>query len=483
MKNKYIFKTLTILLLCSFLIAGCMSENQNSNKSSINASEKSIVATSLSSIDTDDGDDDFENQGSIFLGEDITFEGDGISIDKTTISITKGGDYTITGTLNDGMICVNTKEKVKLRLNSVNITNSKGPAIYFEDSKKAFITLSQGSTNYLTDGNNYSIDAKGALCSNDTLEIKGSGTLYVTGNYKHGIASDDDIIIEEGNIIIKAVTDGLHANDNITIDGGNIEITCDSDGFESEGSLIINSGTITVDAGDDGVHAETELQINGGEINVKKSNEGIESKDILTINNGNMRINSDDDAINSGTDLVINDGYIYAECNGDGFDSNGSMTINGGTILVFSGNNANGPLDIGERNATCTINGGIIIATGGNMTIPIETNSKQYSVWINEQIAKDAIVNISSENGENIDTFKILKGCSSIFYSSNKLKSNVIYNVNTGGTIDSDEKDGLYTSGNYENGSLLGSFTTSSINSSVGQSMGPGSGGRNKFKR
>jgi hypothetical protein len=44
------------------------------------------------------------------------------------------------------------------------------------NAKKAFITLTEGTSNTLIDGGSYSdTDAKGTIFSNDDLEIKGAG--------------------------------------------------------------------------------------------------------------------------------------------------------------------------------------------------------------------------------------------------------------------------------------------------------------------
>lgn len=71
--------------------------------------------------------------------------------------------------------------------------------------------LAANSINPLAGGATYSNpDQKGTLFSNDTLEISGSGAVTVTGNYKHGMVSDDDLIITSGHIAIaSSVTDGF----------------------------------------------------------------------------------------------------------------------------------------------------------------------------------------------------------------------------------------------------------------------------------
>ncbi len=207
------------------------------------------------------------NTGTIKLGNTITYTGEGIQVDGSVVEITSGGDHDVSGTLTNGMIYINTKERVKLRLSGVNITNSNGPAIYFDDVDKAFITISKDTVNYLSDGSTYiSEDAKGTLFSNDNLEIKGKGTLNIISNYGHGIASDDNISIENGNISIKAVKDGLHSKDELKISGGNIYIEAESDAIDAGEEIDISEGTIIAIAQKAAFVSETELIITGGTI-------------------------------------------------------------------------------------------------------------------------------------------------------------------------------------------------------------------------
>lgn len=475
MKTKIISILLCIVIIM-LALAGCSTSEKDTESSSVSETESTAQTDSES-----DADDDAwkSNTGTITLGSTITYEGEGISVSGTTVKITKGGDYTVTGTLSDGMIYVDSTEKVKLRLSDANITNKSGPAIYFCNSKRSLITLVKGTKNTLADGSSYSEDAKAALFTNDTLEIKGEGSLSVTGNYKHAIASDDDVIIEEGNITVKsAIKDGIHANDNITVSGGTLNITATSDGFDSEGDILISGGEVTVSAGDDGMHAATQLKVTAGTINITKSYEGLEGKETIVIDGGNIRINASDDALNSGQNMTLNGGYIYADCNGDGYDSNGNMTINGGTHIIYSGNNGNGPLDIGDRNSTFTINGGTVVAAGGNMGINVSSDSKQYSIWLNQTVSSDSLINISDSSGNDIVTFMPVKTEVLTFYSSDKLKSAETYTINTGGSHSGKASDSVYSGGSYSNGTQLGTLTMSSKTSTYGNSQSMGRGGQ-----
>ncbi len=191
-------------------------------------------------------DDSWKNNtGSIDLTS-MTVDGDGLSVEDKVILVTKGGDYTVKGECSDAMIRVNANDSVKLRLEGVSLTNTDGPAIFFEQSEKSYITVSKGTENYLADGGEYAVDAKGTIFSNDDLEIKGGGTLTVTSTGKHAIASDDKISIENGILILNAGVDGIHANDGIKIIDGSVTVTATGDGIQSEGYIDISGGELNI---------------------------------------------------------------------------------------------------------------------------------------------------------------------------------------------------------------------------------------------
>ena len=187
-----------------------------------------------------------ENTGAVNV-TDMTFTGKGVSVEGNVIKITEGGDFSVTGENDNVMIHVDTKYKVKLRLEGVKMSNPSNPVIFFENSNKSFITISKGYENYITDGEEYTLDAKAAIFSNDDIEIKGEGTLCVTSKAHHALAGDDDIKIEEGTLVLSSdKKDGIHANNTIKIQGGDIKITAYGDGIEAEEDVIIEGGAIDI---------------------------------------------------------------------------------------------------------------------------------------------------------------------------------------------------------------------------------------------
>ena len=439
------------------------------------------------------------NKGTITLGSSISYTGTGISVSGSTVKITAGGDHTVTGTLSNGMILVDTTERVKLRLSNASITNSTGPAIYAKNADKLFITLDKGTTNTLADGQSYSDQTlKAALFSNDDLEIKGSGTLNITGNFKHAICSDDDINIENGIINVKsAKKDGIHANGSIDITGGTLDITATVDAIQNEDQegITIDDGKLTLSAGDQAIRSKTGkkvaggITINGGTINITKSREGI-SAELITINGGTTSIIASDDCTNAtmgsrtdrddGSLLLISGGSVYASsANGDALDSNGSITIAGGTVVVSGPQGMpNVPID---SNGTFTVTGGTVLATGPSMMMAQYPTgaSAQYSlaVGLSSTQAANSAVCIKDSTGKVLLITKPVRNYVNIVFSSPELKNGSTYTVSYGGTVSGGTNvNGVITGGTYSGGSSTNVTINKSPTTTVNWSGGWGGG-------
>lgn len=197
-------------------------------------------------------------------------------------------------------------------------------------------SLSYGWTNYTTNIQEGPGGFGGMGGMNDGNSEKGS---YST----KGIKASNEIIINQGTIVIKAYDDAMHAKNDEALENGN----------EPLGNLTINGGTITLYSNDDGLHADGSLNINGGQISVTNSYEGAEGLSI-NINGGSLSIIARDDGMNStatsGTGISINDGYVYIYCNGDGIDANtkssySGIVFTGGNTVVISTSGGNSALD------------------------------------------------------------------------------------------------------------------------------------------
>ena len=339
----------------------------------------------------DDEDESWKNNTGTVDLDNVEVTGDGISVSDNIITISKGGDFEVTGTLDDGQIVIDTEEKVKLRLSGMSLTNKNGSAVYVKNADKAYITLTEMSDNTLTDGENYTSgdeNEKGCITSRDNLEIKGSGSLTLNGNYNHGIFSSNSIEIGNGNITVKAKNDGIHANDTLAISGGTVNVTAEGDGLQAEEILDISDGEVNVtttgevkastsndfggrgemkdslqmtdeeiqsmreqmnnnqftqteesDDSDDtsskGIKADVMLDISGGEVTVNSTDHAIHCTSDINITGGTLNLSSESKkGISCHGDVTIDDGDITITKSTEGIESKKILTINGGNIDI-----------------------------------------------------------------------------------------------------------------------------------------------------
>lgn len=298
-------------------------------------------------------------------------------------NITSGGTYTLSGNITDTMVTVDAgNADVTIILNGATIKNSKGPAIYVRSADKVTITLASGTTNTVSDGSSYSItDSEStldaAIFSKADLIINGSGTLNLTGNYKHGIVSKDDLIISSGTLKITANNVGLNGKDCVKINSGNITVNAGSDGIRSDntedtsrGYVYLYGGTVNITAGNDGIQAETVINIENVNLTITA---GGGSSGSLTSSSESYK------GLKSGSDIYITGGTFNINSKDDCIHSNGTITIAGGTYTLSSGDDgihADTDLAISGSATKLTINKsyeGIeatnVVITGGTLSI------------------------------------------------------------------------------------------------------------------
>lgn len=277
-----------------------------------------------------------------------------------TYFISSGGTYTLTGEINDIMVTVDADNAdVNLILDGATINNSNGPAIYIRSADNVTLTLAEGSTNTLSDGYTYSITDSdstldAAIFSKADLTINGTGTLNLTGNYKHGIVSKDDLIISSGTLNITAEKVGLNGKDCVKINSGNMTISAGSDGIRSDndedssrGYVYLYGGSIQIDAGNDGVQAETVINMENVDLHItagggssaslsssEESYKGMKAGSDIYITGGYFEIDSLDDCIHSNGTITIADGVYVLSSGDDGVHADTDLSVSGsGTVL------------------------------------------------------------------------------------------------------------------------------------------------------
>ncbi|MBQ7472171.1 MAG: carbohydrate-binding domain-containing protein [Prevotella sp.] len=430
--------------------------NMLGNLSSLSISVDSTSLAETESIPADD-EDYLENNSfpeTIYIyynGTSASYEGDvaGVSIningaDVTVTSTTKGVNYVLSGAASDGMFKMATGDndkKFQLTLNGLYLRNADGPAINIQAGKRCYVTLADGTFNYLTDGSSYassSEDQKATLFSEGKLLFNGKGSLRVIANAKNGIASDDYLLFRPGvNVYVKSTANhAIKSNDGIFIRGGVINAETSATAakgfktdarFEMEGGRVtaITSGGGEYDSDDQdvsaaaGVKADSTITINGGSLYCRSTGKG--GKGIST---------DQEFIVNDGTVMVITTGQTYTyssrlDSKAKGIKSDGNMTVNGGHVIAKS-TGGSGSEAI-ESKGTLTINDGIVESYAYDDAI----NSASH-LYI-----KGGIVNAYSTGNDGIDANGNLyfQGGTTLAYGSRAPECGIDANEEGGYTV------------------------------------------------
>jgi hypothetical protein len=319
-------------------------------------------------------------------GDTIATEASGAVIEGSTVTLTAAGTYTISGTLTDGQIIVNTEDTalVRLILTGVDIHSSTSAPIYVMNAEEVMIVLADNTDNRVSDGTSYLFDTvnedepNAAIFSGSDLTIYGNGTLTVAGNYNDGIASKDGLVITSASITVNAVDDGIRGKDYLIIRDGQITVNAQGDGLKSDnaedatkGYIAIETGAVNIVAGGDAIDAQTSVVIAGGEFSLVSgggsnnwidevtSAKGIKGTVSVTVNGGTFTIDSADDAIHSNDSIVINDGTLNIASGDDGMHADLALVVNDGDINITRAYE-------GIESKSITINNGTLYITSSD---------------------------------------------------------------------------------------------------------------------
>ncbi len=389
------------------------------------------------------------------------------TLDIKVININTTGNIEFTGDIKGAMIGVDTNNKtgdINIVLNNVNLdtVSKKAPAIYVYNKDKNYtnckvtIETVSGTKNYITGGKlkkvsligSDELDKYSSYYSNDSL------TNYNKYSSYYGIYTSDEI----ENILFATVQ-----ADNEDLQDGDPYYFYKASGAISSDIDLYFEGT--------------------GYLKVTAKNEGIETKGNLTFSGGtgDYEIVAQDDSLNTTTannsnatvrnDLTIDVNsllaYVDLEADeGDAIDSNGKLIIDGGTIYAFANPNS-GDAGLDSVNGTY-INGGTIIATG-NMVDPISSDSKQDFIFASfSGIDADTLIVIKDQDDKVITAFKTSRSIKNLLYSSEDLDYDS-YKIYTGGSIEGEEVNGLYTKiDSYTSGEEI-TFSNANMNNFTSQ--------------
>ena len=346
------------------------------------------IAELSADIDTDvskrDASGEYDASKAVYLepGDDLT--------------ITEAGTYILSGTYTDQMVVVDagSEDKIQIVLDSAEIANADGPAIYIRSADKVFITAADGTENLLSDGTDYTLtdgetELDAAVFSRDDLTLNGAGTLTIHGNFKHGVVSKDDLVITVTSLTVEAENTALHGKDCVKISNAEVTVTAGTDGIRSDngtdadrGFVSLANSTVTVTAEKDGIQAETYFLSEDSDVTItsgtytgaqtakgwggfpgqesssssssSESYKGVKAGVEIVINGGTWTVESEDDALHTNGDLTITSGSFTLRSGDDAIHANETLTITGGTLDITAYEGIEG---------TC------ILISGGDITI------------------------------------------------------------------------------------------------------------------
>lgn len=342
-------------------------------------------------------------------GAHVTLVQDSLVDDTTCGEIT----YSLSGNSTDGAFTLEGSYKATLELCGLTLTNPSGAAIDIQDGKRINLSIKKDTENTLADSTTGT--QKGCINCKGHLELKGKGTLNVSGNLGHAIYAKEYVTVKNCTInVLKAAKDGINCNQYFAQESGSITMTDVADEglqvsykddidreADDTGQITFNGGSFASTTTAKGIKALGDITINDGTINVKATGstaEGIESKSVLTINGGTVTAMSPDDAINSASHLYIKGGTVTAVSSGnDGIDANGNLYIMGGTIMAFGTSSPECGIDANEEGGYSVIfTGGTLLAVGGGNSLPSTSESTQPYVSGSLSVSADNEVTLTS---------------------------------------------------------------------------------------
>ena len=330
--------------------------------------------SAVTEISTDDMDFEFSNKDTTYDYDES--EAKTVSDSEKAVKITAEGTYIVGGEHESITVSAPDTAKVRIILKNATVSNTAGSAIYIEKADKVFITACKGTVNTLSDGTSYTGDFKdtnvdGAIFSKTDLTLNGEGTLNITGNYKCGAVSKDDLIICGLSLTVKSTGCALEGKDCVKIKDAAITVSSGGDGIRStntekanKGFVYIETGNIDITSGNDGIQAATVLKAANGSIKItagggaadtkqnsdgrnmpgfggktqtaddEESTKGLKAGSLILIEEGSFEVSSKDDSFHSNGDIEINGGSFTAATGDDGFHADNNLIINGGSITV-----------------------------------------------------------------------------------------------------------------------------------------------------
>ncbi len=285
----------------------------------------------------------------------VTYTTEGAHVNILSTNTKSELEFVLQGESTQGSLTYDGPLKCKFYLNGLNLKSNRGAAIDIQCGKRVDLILNPGTENVLADAAGG--EQKAALYCKGHLEVEGSGSLTVTGNTKHAIATKEYMQLKKstGSITVnKAVSDAMHVGQYFQMNGGTLTlsgqggdglqvevVTLDDDitpnpDKENNGLMFIRGGSLNITAANDitkGIKVPGDLTVSGGTFTIVASGDGSRGIQVA----GNMLVNEDD---NTTLMQIRATGTTYEDEETDdedrciGIKVKGNLTVNAGKIQV-----------------------------------------------------------------------------------------------------------------------------------------------------
>lgn len=350
----------------------------------------------------------------------ICSSGTSSNVMLTYVGVSDDIVYNVSGSSTDGSLVIKSDYKLTVNLNGVSLTSTKGEAMRFKCGKRVALVMADGSVNTFADTNDNGVTLdesdthKACIYTKGHLEISGAGTLNVTGNYNHAIATKEYLKVKKTVTainILAAANDAIHVGEYFQMNGGTLTIDGNTvndgiqveyktddlgekvDDVENTGAVVINDGTINVTMSKTQdtkcIKADGDVTINGGTVLLNptaRGTRGIQADGGITITQaedattsitinakgGKCTLEEDEDdphkcmGINVNGDITIDAGTINITASGpsaNGMKSSRNLIVNGGTTTIAATATSTNGMKI-EGNVTFTGGTTTVTSTG-----------------------------------------------------------------------------------------------------------------------
>ncbi len=383
---------------------------------------------SVSSMDVEDGEVVSNTVKITYEGDNASVDIDGsiasyidVAVEKADVRIVQSDlvsettcgeiQYILVGSSESGSFNLTGSYKSTIELAGLSLTNPSGAAIDIQNGKRIKLNIADGTVNNLKDCENGS--QKGALVCKGHLEIKGAGTLNVSGLTSHAVYSKEYIELKKANInITGAKKDGINCNQYFLMESGALSVT----GTGDDGIQVSFKDDTDREAEDTG-----SIMIKGGTLNITvtaTAAKAIKADGDITVSGGNILASVSGGAKWDATDVKTK----AASC----LSADGNMNISGGTLDLTAtgcagkGISVDGDLLIGGVELTVSTSGGMAVYrnnqltenyTGNTDNINSDLKSSPKGIKADGNITIDGgSINVTTRanGGEGIESKKIL---------------------------------------------------------------------------